>query len=107
MNKPSSKAGASVAGRQRIVSAARAHFFAHGFRRVTMDDLADELGMSKKTLYAHFAGKTALVEAMLLDKFQRLESDLGQITSGGSSDFLHDLHRLLTCVHRHTEELRP
>jgi AcrR family transcriptional regulator len=50
MNKSPSKAQASVAGRQRIVSAARAHFFIHGFRRVTTDDLADQLGISKKTL---------------------------------------------------------
>ena len=54
--------------RQRIVGAARRHFFAHGFRTVTMDDIAEELGMSKKTLYAHFPSKTALVEAVLLDK---------------------------------------
>ena len=32
---------------QRIVEAARAHFFSHGFRSVTMDDLAEELGVSK------------------------------------------------------------
>ena len=47
--------------RQRIVEAARAHFFSHGFRRVTMDDLAEELGISKKTLYAHFPGKLVWV----------------------------------------------
>ncbi|MGN6719163.1 MAG: helix-turn-helix domain-containing protein, partial [Candidatus Binatia bacterium] len=46
---------------ERIVSAARAHFFAHGFRSVTMDDLAAELGMSKKTLYAQFPSKTELL----------------------------------------------
>jgi AcrR family transcriptional regulator len=33
--------------RQRIVEAARGHFFNHGFRSVTMDDLALELGISK------------------------------------------------------------
>ena len=53
------------ASRQRIVEAARAHFFSHGFRSVTMDDLADELGISKKTLYAHFRSKIALLEAVL------------------------------------------
>ncbi len=49
--------------RQRIVDATRVHFFSHGFRRVTMDDLAAELGISKKTLYAHFPGKFDLLEA--------------------------------------------
>ena len=43
----------------RIVAAARRYFLAHGFRGVTMDDLAAELGMSKKTLYAHFSSKAA------------------------------------------------
>jgi AcrR family transcriptional regulator len=50
MNKSPSKAQASVADRQLIVSAARAHFFSHGFGRVTIDDLAEEFGISKKTL---------------------------------------------------------
>ena len=35
--------------RQRII-APREHFLAHGFHNVTMDDLADGLGMSKKTI---------------------------------------------------------
>ena len=56
--------------RQRIVDAARGHFFSHGFRSVTMDDLAEELGISKKTLYAHFPGKFDLLEAVLADKLQ-------------------------------------
>ena len=52
--------------RKRIISGARRHFFAHGFRGVTVDDLAAELGMSKKTLYAHFDSKPQIVEAAIL-----------------------------------------
>src|SRR5690349_13753943 len=48
---------------QRIVAGARCYFFAHGFRGVTMDDLAAELGMSKKTLYVHFSSKMVLLQA--------------------------------------------
>lgn len=94
-------------GRQRIVAAARRHFFAYGFRAITMDDLARELGMSKKTLYAHFPSKVALVEAVLFDKVRSVESDLQQITYGSSSDFLTTLHQLLACVHGHLEEVQP
>ena len=97
--------------RQRIVAGARRRFFAHGFRGVTMDDLAGELAMSKKTLYAHFPSKSALLEAVLLDKFHRIEEDLEQITSRRSSedpgDFLAVLLQLLACVLRHTEEIQP
>src|SRR5690348_5593627 len=96
-----------VSASQRIVTAARRHFLAHGFRSVTMDDLAEELGMSKKTLYASFPSKTALLEAVLLDKFRSVESDLNDITSDSSSDVLTALHRLLACMQRHTEEVQP
>ena len=93
--------------RQRILAVARQHFFAHGFHRVTMDDLANELGMSKKTIYAEFPSKTALLEAVLLDKFRSIEEELEVITGACSADFLTGLERLLACVQRHTDEIRP
>src|SRR5215470_3829155 len=88
---------------QRIVSAARRYFFSHGFRSVTMDDLAAELGMSKKTLYAAFASKSDLLRAVLLDKFRSIEIDLDGIMSSRSSDVLASLQELLACVQRHAE----
>lgn len=92
---------------QRIVTAARRHFYAHGFRSVTMDDLAEELGMSKKTLYACFPSKAALLEAVLLDKFRTIDADLDRITSQCSTDVLAGLHQFLACMQRHTEEIQP
>ena len=83
---------------QRIVTAARRHFFAHGFRGVTMDDLAEELGMSKKTLYASFPSKLDLLRAVLLDKFRSVEVDLDRVMSPASKDVLAALHQLLTCM---------
>jgi len=92
---------------QRMITAARRHFFAHGFRGVTMDDLAEELGMSKKTLYASFPSKDALLRAVLLDKFRSVEMDLDGIMAECSSDVLAALHRLLACMQQHTEEIQP
>src|SRR6476659_11131852 len=86
--------------RQRIVEAARAHFFSHGFRRVTMDDLADELGVSKKTLYAHFPSKIALLEAVLADKFASVEARLKEVTRTYPHDFSSALHELLSNTQR-------
>ena len=95
------------AARQRIIGAARQHFLAHGFHNVTMDDLAEGLGMSKKTIYAHFPSKTALLEAMLLEKFRCVEEDLNAIASECSDDFATGLHRLVACVQQHADEIRP
>ena len=98
---------ASGPAAQRIVSAARDHFFAHGFRSVTMDDLAAELGMSKKTLYAQFPSKTTLVRAVMLDKFRSVETDLDTIMTRSAADPLTALQQLLACMQRHTGEIQP
>jgi len=92
---------------RRMVAVAREHFFAHGFRGVTMDDLAAELGMSKKTLYAAFPSKTALLRAVLLDKIGCVERDLDKIMAQSGGDALTALHRLLACMQHHTGEIQP
>jgi TetR/AcrR family transcriptional regulator, cholesterol catabolism regulator len=93
--------------RQRIVDAARAHFFSHGFRSVTMDDLAEELGISKKTLYAHFPGKFDLLEAVLADKLAGVETTLKQVTRAHPGDFPATLRGLLAGTQRELDEIKP
>ena len=94
------------AARDRIVAVARRHFMAHGFRGVTMDDLAAELGMSKKTFYAHFESKQALVQAVLLDKLQEAAADLDHLTDQ-EQDFPSMIHDLLVRVQYHASEIQP
>ena len=93
--------------RRRIVDAARVHFFSHGFRSVTMDDLAEELGISKKTLYTHFPGKIDLLEAVLADKFASVEATLKEVTRAHPHDFPAALQALLTGTHRELDEIKP
>lgn len=92
---------------QRIVAGARRIFFANGIRGVSMDDLAHELGMSKKTLYAHFPSKSALVEAALENKIREAESDLARISSESAADFPGAIHQLFSCLLRHMGEIQP
>jgi AcrR family transcriptional regulator len=47
---------------------------------VTTDDLAGEFGISKKTLYALFPSKEALLEAVVLEKFGGVEAAAARIT---------------------------
>src|SRR6266513_58689 len=94
-------------GQQRIVEAARRHFFCHGFRSVTMDELAEELGISKKTLYAHFPGKIELLEAVLADKFAGVEVKLNEIARAHPHDFSTALHELLANTQRELDEIKP
>ena len=93
--------------RARIIAAACSHFFALGFRGVTMDDLAAELGMSKKTLYASFSGKNDLLRAVLLDKSRSIEADLERISVHSGADVMVALRELLSCAQRYTQEIQP
>jgi len=47
--------------KESIVQKASTLFIQRGFKSVTMDDLADALAISKKTLYTHFENKEQLV----------------------------------------------
>jgi AcrR family transcriptional regulator len=95
------------ASSRRIVASARRYFFAHGFRNVTMDDIAEDLGMSKKTLYGSFASKDALLQAVLNDKFTTVEADLERLAERPSGDALGNLQQLLVCLQHHTAEIQP
>jgi len=61
--------------KERILVKAEELFMQFGIRSVSMDDIANHLGMSKKTLYQYFADKDELVEAVVIDHTQEIQSD--------------------------------
>lgn len=52
-----------------------------GFKSVTMDDIAKEMGISKKTIYSHFENKTKLVAECTLRVFQTISESIDHICS--------------------------
>lgn len=77
--------------RTRIIAAARDLFISRGFSKVTMDELAGKLGISKKTLYRHFAKKNDLVEATFEWQILHIRQNLTEIFSR-PGDFLDRLY---------------
>ncbi|MDD3268731.1 MAG: TetR/AcrR family transcriptional regulator [Syntrophomonadaceae bacterium] len=55
----------------RIKQIARREIKRFGLRRFTMDDVAAQLGISKKTLYKFFLSKGELIHAVLSDDLQK------------------------------------
>ena len=51
-------------------------FRRYGIRSVTTNDIARELGISKKTLYEQFADKSAMVEQTIMLMYRNLEAQL-------------------------------
>lgn len=50
-----------IGTRERIIEHAAGQFLSNGIRNITMDELAEQLGMSKRTIYELFKDKKELV----------------------------------------------
>lgn len=62
----------------RIVKAASGLFYAHGIRATGVDAIAEKAGVTKRTLYRHFASKDQLVAAYLETRNEPLLAALVQ-----------------------------
>ena len=67
------------ATRQRITKAAYDSFWRSGFKRTTLDGIADRAGVTKRTLYAYFRSKDDLLAAVLSQHTGALLGQLQQI----------------------------
>jgi len=65
--------------KENILQKASALFIQHGFKSVTMDDLAEAMAISKKTLYTHFKNKNQLVQESTFYVFNQACSEMEEI----------------------------
>ncbi len=74
----------------RILSESLRLFMKNGIRSISMDDIAKELGMSKKTIYQYVANKTELVEKVLayMHEQERIVCIDGDLTKMNAIDVL-------------------
>lgn len=63
---------APMAGRERILLEARTRFVGRGFADVTMQDIADAVGLTKAAVYYHFGDKEGLFEAVFVAEMERV-----------------------------------
>ena len=64
-----------------IIENATQLFLTRGFKSVTMDDLAAEMGISKKTIYVNFKNKSSLVKSVAEHLFEVISSGIDKIRS--------------------------
>ena len=65
--------------KEKIIQKAQYLFVAFGFKTVTMDDIANELAISKKTIYNFFENKTELVDATANNLHKQLVAGISSI----------------------------
>ena len=112
---------------ERILEHARDRFFASGFSKVTMDELAAELGISKKTMYEHYQSKDELIDRVItcqmaemsgamnaalkipggfIDKLYTMWTAIGRMACRISKNILDDMRRHRPDLWKKIEELR-
>ncbi|MBI4378354.1 MAG: TetR/AcrR family transcriptional regulator [Nitrospinae bacterium] len=75
--------------KNRIIEAAEKMFYQYGYRKVTMDDIASDLGISKKTLYQYFKSKDAIASAVV----KRLHHDIERLQKKARKEISDPIER--------------
>jgi AcrR family transcriptional regulator len=85
--------------KERIISITRKKFYAFGFKKTTMNEIASDSGISKTTLYEYFDSKEKLVEEIsqiAINEMKKLIEDLHQeLTDGKSFDLIAALKKVI------------
>lgn len=86
--------------RDKIIHKSTELFLTLGFKSVTMDDIANELGISKKTIYVHFSNKTKLVEAVTFHLFDTICDGIDDICDNAPNP-IEELYSIKMFVMQH------
>ncbi len=92
--------------KEKILSSAEGLFIQYGIRSVTMDDVAREASMSKKTLYQYFDNKDGLVSEVALNHFDKEAKEFEEIYDV-ATDSIHEILLVSQCLRKHVFKLNP
>ncbi len=84
--------------KSRICAAAREQFYLYGFNKVTVDEIATKLGMSKKTLYKYFPSKDDLVMEVTRTTIAQMDQCCQGFLLDENTDFVVKLKNMMTFV---------
>ena len=94
--------------KDKIIHKASEMFITLGFKSVTMDDIANELAISKKTIYTHFKNKTELVHEVTMNMFELISHGIDCICDLQKNPIeeLYEIKKLVM-VHLKNEKTSP
>ena len=76
--------------KERIIEAANELFYRHGVKRITMDDIAQHLSVSKKTIYSFFNDKDEIVQTVCTMNLNQNKCEFEEI-SINAKDAVHEI----------------
>lgn len=92
--------------KERIIAKAREQFFRYGVKSVTMDDIAGELGISKKTIYQHFEDKDAIVHQLMMAEMANDKCEWNDL-DGSSNNVIEKIVKSMDIIRKAFAEINP
>lgn len=92
--------------RDNIIKTAEDLFIRFGFKRITMDDIARELAISKKTIYQYFKDKNEIVCSVTLKYLGQEKCQIIEL-EGKSENVIEYLVKLNKQLRRHVGTINP
>jgi hypothetical protein len=90
----------------RILNKARELMFQTGVKHVTMDELANQLGISKKTIYHYFKDKDALVSSVVENELTNHELFCNQSVMA-ADNAVHEIFLLMKVIQEMFNRMNP
>lgn len=84
--------------KKRILEKSHDMFQAFGISKVTMEEIASNLGISKKTLYKHFTNKEHIIRELVESVKCDIEEKFEKIFADESTDFIQKLQSVLDTI---------
>lgn len=82
----------------RILEHARKLFFRKGYRKVTVDEIASSMSISKKTIYKHFSSKKEILEKTFDLYKANITEDINRIQENQDLAFPEKLKKVLSSI---------
>ena len=65
--------------KEQVIEAARRLFHQFGFKKVSMDEIAKEAGVTKKTIYMYFGSKEELLKYFIQEEIRNMEDIIEKV----------------------------
>jgi len=89
--------------KEQIVEAARKLFTKYGYKKVSMDEIAKEAGVTKKTVYAYFKDKDELFQYFIFEEVEKMKYLIKEIEEK-NLPFLDMVHQTIYEILKHKKE---
>lgn len=80
--------------KQQIINAARDLFTKYGYKKVSMDEIASAAGVTKKTIYAYFKDKNALLKYFIQEEVDNMQKITNSIKEE-NLPFVETIHKMI------------